>query len=169
MEEDGRRWKKMEEDGRSPSPARDQPSSLDCEFGGHHPTPQSNFQHLLEVFDQGAMHSVSEKLETLFVVIEDSGPKELTQYTRYEMFEKLLLLVERRKDPLDAQCVLSVLKIVFSVLDRCLQKRHVLMQASYACLEVSHERPYPLSSESFFQLLLRCAFGDVSILQYSPC
>ena len=56
------------EDRRSPSPARE-PSSLDCEFGGHHPTPQSKFQHLLEVFDQGAMHSISEKLETLFVII----------------------------------------------------------------------------------------------------
>lgn len=82
----------------------------------------------------------------------------MTQHTRFDLFQKLLSLIESPCPALDQECVGKAIHIAFLVLDRCAQKRHVLMQVS--C--VGDAAP------SFLQLLLKCAVGDASILHRLP-
>jgi hypothetical protein len=147
---------------RSPSPqpaqlcpVNDALKSLDDENGGHHPAPQSAFQHLLEYLSLES-GSIAGKLEDLLDVIQNSSLKELTQHTRYGLFQKLWPLLQMRAPELDQSCFFAVVQIIFQVLDLCCDKRHVLMQVSFG------------RECSFLQFLSKCAVGDAATLQRLP-
>jgi serine/threonine protein kinase len=135
-------------------------ASIDDQYGGFHPAPLSAFQHLLQHLNP-ENRNIAAKVRELLDTVQNSSLYELMQHAKYELFQKLLPLLQGAV--IDAKCVFMMFQVAFQVMDLCCNMRHVLMQVS-----CGGSRPFFPAQTSFLQFLSKCAVGDCQALHLLP-